>query len=73
MSKRSPDDFSRRDFVVAMAAAGGGLLIGCRVNERRRIPGPTEEAAAADPAAFAPNAFVRVGTRRPGHRDHRPG
>jgi isoquinoline 1-oxidoreductase subunit beta len=61
MSKPSPDDFSRRDFVVAMAAAGGGLLIGCRVHERRRILGPTEEAAAADPAAFAPNAFVRVG------------
>jgi isoquinoline 1-oxidoreductase beta subunit len=52
---------SRRDFVVAMAAAGGGLLIGCRVDGRRRIPGTTE-AAAADPAAFAPDAWVRVGT-----------
>src|SRR3954471_10169600 len=61
MSKTSPDGFSRRDFVVAMAAAGGGLLIGCRVDGRRRIPGPTEEAAATDPGAFAPNAFVRIG------------
>ena len=61
MSKISPDGFSRRDFVVAMAAAGGGLLIGCRVDGRRRIPGTTE-AAAADSAAFAPNAWVRVGT-----------
>jgi isoquinoline 1-oxidoreductase beta subunit len=51
---------SRRDFVVAMAAAGGGLLIGCRVDGRRRIPGTTE--AAADSAAFTPNAWVRVGT-----------
>jgi isoquinoline 1-oxidoreductase subunit beta len=52
---------SRRDFVVAMAAAGGGLLIGCRVDGRRRIPGSII-AEAADPAAFAPNAYVRIGT-----------
>ena len=52
---------SRRDFVVALAAAGGGLLIGCRVDGRRRIPGTTE-ASAADSSAFAPDAWVRVGT-----------
>jgi isoquinoline 1-oxidoreductase beta subunit len=55
------DTTSRRDFVIAMAAAGGGLLIGCRVDGRRRVPGTTE-AAAGDSAAFAPNAFIRVGT-----------
>jgi isoquinoline 1-oxidoreductase beta subunit len=41
---------SRRDFVVVMAAAGGGLLLGCRVDDR------------SDREAFAPNAFVRIGT-----------
>jgi isoquinoline 1-oxidoreductase beta subunit len=41
---------SRRDFVVIMAAAGGGLLLGCRVDDR------------SNPATFIPNAFVRIGT-----------
>ncbi len=50
---------SRRDFVVVLATAGGGLLLGCRAGDRREaaiIGG----AAAPGPAAFAPNAFVRV-------------
>ena len=44
------DTLSRRDFVIVMAAAGGGLLLGCRVDDR------------SGPSAFAPNAFVRIGT-----------
>ena len=52
---------SRRDFVVAIATAGGGLLLGCRVDARRSLPASAESAASAPPA-FAPNAFVRIGT-----------
>ena len=49
---------SRRDFLIAGSAAGGGLLLACLVGERPR-PAATGAAAAPD---FAPNAFVRVGT-----------
>lgn len=45
---------SRRDFVAVIAGAGGGLLLGCRLDDARR--------AEAKAAAFAPNAYVRVGT-----------
>src|SRR6266481_1086018 len=50
---------SRRDFVVVLTATGGGLLLGCRVGDRS---GTATAAAAAPPPAFAPNAFIRVGT-----------
>ncbi|HTA73125.1 MAG TPA: xanthine dehydrogenase family protein molybdopterin-binding subunit [Gemmatimonadaceae bacterium] len=43
------ETLSRRDFVVVMAAAGGGLLLGCRIDDR------------SNSNAFAPNAFVRIG------------
>ena len=52
---------SRRDFVVTFAAAGGGLLLGCRVDGSRRATSTGATSASADPA-FAPNAFVRVGS-----------
>jgi isoquinoline 1-oxidoreductase beta subunit len=52
---------SRRDFVVAIAAAGGGLLLGCRVEGRRSLTASAKTASSAPPA-FAPNAFVRIGT-----------
>jgi CO/xanthine dehydrogenase Mo-binding subunit len=56
------DRVSRRDFVAVMAAAGGGLLLGCRVDESRgAAPAATTSAPGASPPAFAPNAFVRVG------------
>jgi len=50
---------SRRDFVVVLTAAGGGLLLGCRVGDRS---GAATAAAGAAPPAFAPNAFIRIGT-----------
>jgi len=61
MKTVSPETVSRRDFVVAIAAAGGGLLLGCRVDGRRSLPAASETGSSAPPA-FAPNAFVRVGT-----------
>ena len=56
------DPVSRRDFVVVMAAAGGGLLLGCRLHAPKHAPSITTRLASAGPPAFAPNAFVRVGT-----------
>ena len=58
---KTGETFSRRDFVVAIAGAGGGLVLGCRV-DGRRSPAATAETAASAPPAFAPNAFVRIGT-----------
>jgi isoquinoline 1-oxidoreductase beta subunit len=60
MAKSAPDQVSRRSFVVVLASAGGGLLLGCRVGDR--LPGKSSTAAAApEPPVFAPNAFVRIG------------
>jgi isoquinoline 1-oxidoreductase subunit beta len=56
------DPVSRRDFVVVLAAAGGGLLLGCRVNGPKYHASITTRLESAGPPAFAPNAFVRVGT-----------
>ena len=60
MAKRTPDQVSRRSFVVVLASAGGGLLLGCRVGDRLRVKSSTA-AAATEPPVFAPNAFVRIG------------
>jgi isoquinoline 1-oxidoreductase subunit beta len=54
------DTVSRRDFVVALTAAGGGLLLGCRVDGRRPEVAETATDTASD-AAFAPNAYIRIG------------
>ena len=45
---------SRRGFLQAGAAAGGGFMLSLR------LPLAGGEAAAADAGAFAPNAFVRI-------------
>src|SRR5438552_7713285 len=53
--RKGPDmtvDLSRRQFLSASAALGGGLLIGFRT-------GPSIGAAAA---TFTPNAFIRIGS-----------
>lgn len=45
---------SRRTFLTASLAAGGGLLVGFQVM-------PKSARAAAASTAFSPNAFVRIG------------
>src|SRR5450631_1851258 len=49
-------NMNRRQFIKAGALAGGGLLLACH------IPFGARDAAAAGEAAFAPNAFLRIGT-----------
>src|SRR5262245_29110595 len=63
LPRREPDmeTVSRRDFVVAIAAAGGGLLLGCRVGGHRSLTA-SSETASTTPPAFVPNAFVRIGS-----------
>src|SRR5262245_41150544 len=46
---------SRREFVTVLAAAGGGLLLGYRVEGAQRAA-----STAATSASFAPNAFIRI-------------
>src|SRR2546421_4843571 len=50
---------SRRDFVVVLTSAAGGLLLGCRMGDRSGAP---PAAGAGSPPGFAPNAFIRIGT-----------
>jgi isoquinoline 1-oxidoreductase subunit beta len=50
----STHDMSRRGFLRAGAAAGGGLML------TLRLPFAGEKANAADADTFAPNAFVRI-------------
>ena len=51
---------SRRQFVVALAAAGGGLLVGFRLDGGQSLAAASEPVPSTPPA-FAPNAFVRIG------------
>ncbi len=52
-----PSSPSRREFLQAGVAAGGGLLVGFTVPGLARAAGPT-----AGAAVFQPNAFIRIGT-----------
>jgi isoquinoline 1-oxidoreductase subunit beta len=52
---RSIPNISRRQFIKTSALAGGGLLLACH------LPFGARDAVAADEAAFAPNAFLRIG------------
>jgi isoquinoline 1-oxidoreductase subunit beta len=52
----STNDLSRRRFLQAGAAAGGGLMLSLR------LPFANAEAQAAGAADFAPNAFIRIGS-----------
>ena len=54
-STESPGSVSRRTFLKAGAAAGGGLLLSLA------LPFAHDEANAADAEDFAPNAFIRIG------------
>ena len=50
-----PDHLTRRGFLQAGAAAGGGLMLSLR------LPFANGEAEAADADSFTPNAFIRIG------------
>src|SRR3989454_1796404 len=57
-ARKGPDmtvDLSRRQFLSASAALGGGLLIGFRT-------GAAHTAESVAGAAFTPNAFIRIGS-----------
>ena len=53
------DRVSRREFLIAGAAAGGGLLLGWRIEAQPRVAAAPRTPT---PLEFAPNAFIRVGT-----------
>jgi isoquinoline 1-oxidoreductase subunit beta len=59
MTRAPSHQVSRRDFVVVLASAGGGLLLGCRVDGRRDVRS-SAIAAAPNTPAFAPDAFIRI-------------
>ena len=52
-SRASDTDLSRRGFLAASAAAGGGLILSLTL--------PFARSEAAGPEDFAPNAFIRIG------------
>jgi isoquinoline 1-oxidoreductase beta subunit len=49
---------SRRQFLIAGAATGGGLLLAWRLDALPRV---VAAAAKATPPVFAPNGFIRIG------------
>lgn len=57
-----PSNASRRKFLIAGAAVGGGLVIAFTVPLAKRFAGGGEAAPGAPAAAPAANAFLRVGS-----------
>jgi isoquinoline 1-oxidoreductase beta subunit len=55
-SRVADRNLSRRTFIHAAAASGGGLMLGLR------LPFAKDEAQAANADGFAPNAFIRIGS-----------
>jgi isoquinoline 1-oxidoreductase beta subunit len=53
---------SRRNFVITIAAAGGGLLLGCRVKDRHEAERTADDSSSSAPP-FEPNAFIRIDRR----------
>jgi len=51
---------SRREFVTVVAVAGGGLLLGYRVEGRQRVPSTAGVTSATTLTSFGPNAFIRI-------------
>ncbi len=52
------EGMSRRELLLAGAAAGGGLLLAWHADAAPRVLAKAAEAA---PSTFAPNAFIRIG------------
>src|SRR5436309_2732367 len=53
-SHASDTELSRRSFLAAGAAVGGGLILSLSL--------PLGRSQAGNPDAFAPNAFIRIGS-----------
>ena len=57
---------SRRQFLIAGTAVGGGLLVGCAAPPRPTAWAPTEFPAAQGEVAL--NGWVKIGPDGPHHR-----
>ena len=51
---------SRREFVTVVAVAGGGLMLGYRVEGQQRATSTAAGTSGTTSTRFAPNAFIRI-------------